>query len=69
MNTMKNLLKSFSLLERITKSSKKDQAHVSENELIHPRFEILKNDAVAQKRVSNSLLFLMYSQENEALFI
>lgn len=39
------------------------------NELIHPRFEITKRDSLAQKKALNSLLFLMYSEENEALFI
>ena len=38
------------------------------NGLIHPRFEITKR-ASAQKKAVNSLLFLMYSEENEALFI
>lgn len=39
------------------------------NELIHPRFEIKKDDTLTQKNVSNSLLFLMYSKENETLFV
>jgi hypothetical protein len=41
----------------------------TKNELIHPRFEIEKDNAVTQKSVSNSLLFLMYSKENETLFV
>lgn len=39
------------------------------NELIDPRFEIKKDDTLTQKNVSNSLLFLMYSKENETLFV
>ena len=39
------------------------------NELIHPRFEMDTNDAIARKAVPNSLLFLMYSKENDVLFI
>ena len=35
------------------------------DELIHPRFEIKKQDVLEH----NSLLFLMYSKENEALFV
>jgi hypothetical protein len=41
----------------------------TKNELIHPRFEIEKDNAVTHKIVSNSLLFLMYSKENETLFV
>jgi hypothetical protein len=39
------------------------------NELIHPRFEIKKDETLTQKDASNSLLFLMYSKENETLFV
>jgi hypothetical protein len=41
----------------------------TKNELVHPRFEIDKDNALTQKSVSNSLLFLMYSKENETLFV
>jgi hypothetical protein len=37
--------------------------------LTNPRFEISKNDPLAQKIVPSSLLFQMYSKENEELFI
>lgn len=69
MSTTKYLQKTFQLLKRITNRNKKQKESHSENMLIHPRFEISKNDALAQKVVPNSLLFLMYSQENEAFFI
>lgn len=39
------------------------------NELIHPRFGITETDKKAEKQEPNSLLFLMYSKENETLFI
>ncbi len=69
MSTTKYFPKTVELLESINFRNKKEKENDSKNELIHPRFEISKNDALAQKTVPNSLLFLMYSQENEALFI
>ncbi|MDP5199280.1 hypothetical protein [Flavobacterium sp. DG2-3] len=39
------------------------------NELAHPRFGITEEDKSTAKKVPNSLLFLMYSKENETLFI
>ena len=39
------------------------------NELIHPSFGITETDKNAEKKAPNSLLFLMYSKENETLFI
>ena len=39
------------------------------NELIHPSFGIAETDKNTEKKVPNSLLFLMYSKENETLFI
>ncbi|WDF60241.1 hypothetical protein PQ462_02465 [Flavobacterium sp. KACC 22758] len=39
------------------------------NELIHPSFGITETDKKAVKKAPNSLLFLMYSKENETLFI
>ncbi|RTY86385.1 hypothetical protein [Flavobacterium sp. RSP15] len=69
MSTTKYFIKTFRLLKSINFRNKKEKENDSKNELIHPRFEISKNDVLAQKIVPNSLLFLMYSQENEALFI
>ena len=69
MSTIKYFPKTFQKLKSIDFKNKKKKENNSKNELIHPRFEISKNDALAQKIVPNSLLFLMYSQENEALFI
>ncbi|MBO9583431.1 MAG: hypothetical protein J7574_04660 [Flavobacterium sp.] len=43
------------------------------NELAHPRFGIeagtTEEGKAAEKKAPNSLLFLMYSKENETLFI
>ncbi|MCV9929423.1 hypothetical protein OIU83_17290 [Flavobacterium sp. LS1R49] len=39
------------------------------NELVHPRFGMETTDETTEKKVPNSLLFLMYSKENETLFI
>lgn len=39
------------------------------NELAHPRFGITEADKNATGKLPNSLLFLMYSKENETLFI
>jgi len=39
------------------------------NELIHPSFGITETDKKAEIKTPNSLLFLMYSKENETLFI
>ncbi|SFE87422.1 hypothetical protein [Flavobacterium xueshanense] len=69
MSTTKYFTKTFQVLKSIDFRKKKEKENNFKNELIHPRFEISKNDALAQKTVPNSLLFLMYSQENEALFI
>ena len=40
-----------------------------QNELIHPRFEMTTTNATAKGKTPNSLLFLMYSTENDTLFI
>ncbi|WP_276378784.1 hypothetical protein [Flavobacterium sp. H4147] len=39
------------------------------NELIHPSFGITETDKKLVKNLPNSLTFLMYSKENETLFI
>ena len=69
MSTTKYFPKTSQLLERINNRNKKQKENDSKNELIHPRFEISKNDPLAQKIVPSSLLFQMYSKENEELFI
>jgi len=63
MKTAKFFRKGFLFLNKF-KRNKNDE---STNELIDPRFEIKTNNS-AQKKVPNSLLYLMYSKENEAHF-
>lgn len=69
MRVLKYFPRTFRLLKKISFTNKIENNDDSKNELIHPRFEIAKNDPLAQKLVPNSLLFLMYSKENEELFI
>nr|WP_314897409.1 hypothetical protein [uncultured Flavobacterium sp.] len=69
MRTLKYFPRTFRLLKNFSFRNKIENSNDSKNELIHPRFEISKNDPSAQKMVPNSLLFLMYSKENEELFI
>ncbi|MEC5165032.1 hypothetical protein RCH18_000755 [Flavobacterium sp. PL11] len=61
-------LRPFGLLKTFAAKSRTVGIRAESNKLIHPRFEISKN-ALAQKTVPSSLLFLMYSEENDALFI
>ena len=67
--TLKYFSKTFQLLKSLNFRNKKNYENDSKNELIHPRFEISKDDVLARKLVPNSLLFLMYSEENEELFV
>ncbi|MFV8343996.1 hypothetical protein [Flavobacterium sp. XS2P39] len=69
MRTIKYFPRTFRLLKKFSFRNRIENSEDSKNELIHPRFEIAKNDPLAQKLVPNSLLFLMYSKENEELFI
>ncbi|TDD76296.1 hypothetical protein [Flavobacterium caseinilyticum] len=48
--------------------AKKTTVIQPETVLIHPRFEI-KTSGSTEKKAPNSLLALMYSQENDVLFI
>ncbi|MFQ3174528.1 MAG: hypothetical protein ACI87N_003318 [Flavobacteriales bacterium] len=43
--------------------------HKIVNELVNSRFELKSSTTFRPKKASNSLLFQMYSQENEILFI
>ena len=69
MSTTKYFSKTFQLLKSLNFRNKKNYENDSKNELIHPRFEISKDDVLARKLVPNSLLILMYSEENEELFV
>jgi hypothetical protein len=66
MSALNYLTKKFSTLKNIR--AKRNNPPPT-NELIHPRFGVAETDNVAEKKAPNSLLFLMYSKENETLFI
>ena len=66
MKTANYLTRTFSKLKNI-RTKRNNPPPV--NELIHPSFGITETDKNAEKKAPNSLLFLMYSKENETLFI
>lgn len=61
-------LKTISSLLDVKSKTKKAKLIQQENELIHPRFEV-RNTGFFGQKTSNSLFVLMYSKENEVLFI
>ena len=65
MSTLNYLSRTFSTLKNRTKRNNPPP----KNELIDPRFGISETDKKTDKKEPNSLLFLMYSKENETLFI
>lgn len=65
MSTLNYLSRKFSTLKNRTKKNNPPP----KNELIDPRFGITETDKKTNKKEPNSLLFLMYSKENETLFI
>ncbi len=69
MSASKYFPRTLRLLREFSLRNETENRNDSKNELIHPRFEITKNDPAAQKMAASSLLFLMYSKENETLFI
>ena len=66
MSTLNYLAKKISTLKNIR--TKKNNP-LPKNELIHPRFGVTENNTKTEKKNPDSLLFLMYSKENETLFI
>lgn len=66
MKTTNYLTRAFSKLKNKTK---RNNPPPPINELIHPSFGMTETDKNAEKKTPNSLLFLMYSKENETLFI
>jgi hypothetical protein len=55
-------------IQNIKSTEKKNYDYQFHSELISPRFEIRSSVSFKPKKAANSLLFLMYSQENEILF-
>ncbi|MFB9078545.1 hypothetical protein ACFFLS_15405 [Flavobacterium procerum] len=66
MSTLNYLAKKISNLKN--KRTKRNNPPPTE-ELAHPRFGMNGTAENATKKTPNSLLFLMYSKENETLFI
>jgi hypothetical protein len=66
MNIINYFSKTFSTLRN---HRTKENNPPPKNELIHPSFGVTSTDAASEKKNSDSLLFLMYSKENETLFI
>ncbi|MFH6933665.1 hypothetical protein [Flavobacterium sp. YO12] len=64
-------MSTLNYLTRTLKSirTKRNNLPPPTNELVHPRFGINEADKKTEKKDPNSLLFLMYSKENETLFI
>jgi len=67
MSTLNYLAKTISTLKN--KRTKRNNPPPPANELAHPRFGMTETGKNAEKITPNSLLFLMYSKENETLFI
>jgi hypothetical protein len=67
MSKLNYLTKTLSSLKNLR--TKRNNPPPTINELAHPRFDIAEADKGAEKKAPNSLLFLMYSKENETLFI
>jgi hypothetical protein len=67
MNTSKYFTKTIQFLTDL--KDKNSDKHIIENELTDLRFLIASKDDLAKAEVSKSLLFLMYSKENDTLFI
>ncbi|NWL01202.1 hypothetical protein DM790_10285 [Flavobacterium collinsii] len=67
MSTLNYLAEKISNLKN--RRTRKSNPPPPTNELAHPRFGMNETDKNAEKKAPNSLLFLMYSKENETLFI
>lgn len=67
MSTLNYLAEKISKLKN--RRTKNNNPPPPTNELAHPRFGMTEADKSTIKNVPNSLLFLMYSKENETLFI
>lgn len=67
MRKIRHLLENTPFLNHLRRKETKNS--LIENELIHPRFGLTPKDINGNKKAKSTLLFLMYSKENEALFI
>ena len=67
MNTSKNFPKPIQSLKDSQKNQ--NEEYQMRNQLISPRFEIATFNNLSGTKLQNSLLFLMYSHDNETLII
>lgn len=69
MKTIKNITTKTSLFKKLFLRTLKSETFNSKSELNHPRFHINENYDLKSNIGHNSLLFHMYSKENDTLFI
>ena len=67
MSQLNYITKTFSTLKNLR--ARRNNPPPPINELVHPRVGITEADKAAEKKEPNSLVLLMYSKENETLFI
>jgi hypothetical protein len=67
MSTVKYFTKKIQFLTDLKRKNSREQT--IKNKLIDRRFKLATTDDLAKAKASKSLLFLMYSKENETLFI
>ena len=68
MKTITYIKSKLELFKRITRTIKIEPFN-PKNELNHPRFDVDETFDLKEKKGNSSLLFHMYSKENETLFI
>lgn len=69
MKTIKHITTKTSLFKKLFLRTLKSETFNSKSELNHPRFHINENYDLKKNNGQNSLLFHMYSKENDTLFI
>ena len=69
MKTISYIRNTVELLRRTISKTINIETFNPKKELNHPRFDVDENFDLKEKRGNSSLLFHMYSKENEALFI
>lgn len=69
MKTLKHISKAIEVLNSLNKSTKMNSVAQANLELTNTRFVVNLKKTSAQEKAPNPLLTLMYSEENETLFI
>jgi hypothetical protein len=69
MNTLRYITSRIELLKKVISRTINVEPFNLKKELDHTRFEIDENFDLKSKKGNSSLLFHMYSKENETLFI